>query len=163
MHERQAARYAIIVKYTGKCSVIVIAAPVIVIAAPVINNNGVSAISDVFGRDATCNPVFSSDPRIRAEQKATEQRMKVLTGEYKAVEKKCPSDALTKFGKKGGDKNAKEALKQKCIDGYTACAQKRELANKACIAADRQIDAGHKGAVTFCRTKAAEWRARKVQ
>ncbi|KAJ4368674.1 hypothetical protein N0V86_009583 [Didymella sp. IMI 355093] len=143
---------------------LLLAAPVIVTAAPVTNDNGVSAVNDIFARyDATCNPQFSSDPKIKAEQKASEKRMKDLTKEYKAAEKKCPSTALTTFGKKGGDKRTKEALKQKCVDGYTECAHKRELANKACVAAGGKSDAGHKGAVTFCKNKAAEWRAKKVQ
>ncbi|KAF3035260.1 hypothetical protein E8E11_001458 [Didymella keratinophila] len=145
-------------------AVVFLAAPAIVIAAPVANENCVSAVNDVFVRyEATCNPQFSTDPKIKAEQKASEQRMKDLTKEYKAAEKKCPSNALTTFGKKGGDKKAKEALKKKCVDGYTECAQKRELANKACVAAGGKTDAGHRGAVTFCKNKASEWRAKKVQ
>lgn len=104
---------------TSFLAALLLAAPAIVIAAPVANENAVSAVTDVFARyDATCNPQFSTDPKIRAEQKAAEQRMKDLTKEYKAAEKKCPSNALITFGKKGGDKNAKEALKKKYVDGY---------------------------------------------
>jgi hypothetical protein len=99
---------------------LLLAVPAIVTAAPLTNDNGVSAVNDILARyEATCNPQFSTDPKIKAEQKASEKRMKDLTKEYKAAEKKCPSNALTTFGKKGGDKKAKEALKQKCIDGYT--------------------------------------------
>ena len=98
---------------------LLLAAPAVVTAVPVTNSAGITAVRDVFTpRDATCNPVFSSDPKIRAQQKEAEQRMKDLTKEYKAAEKQCPSNALTTFQKKGGDKKAKEALKTKCINGY---------------------------------------------
>lgn len=98
---------------------LLLAAPAIVTAAPVANDNAVSAVADVFTRDnPTCNPVFSTDPKKKQEQEAHLKRMRDLTKEYHAAEKKCPSNAITTFTKKGGDKNAKEALKKKCIDGY---------------------------------------------
>ncbi|KAF3039690.1 hypothetical protein E8E12_001921 [Didymella heteroderae] len=62
---------------------------------------------------------FFTDSKIKAEQKAAEQRMKDLTKEYKAAKKKCLSNALTTFRKKDDGKKAKEALERKCIDGYT--------------------------------------------
>lgn len=104
---------------TSFLAALLLAAPAFVVAAPVANELGVSAVNDLFLRDSTCNPVFSSDPKIRAQQKAAEQRMKDLTKEYKAAEQRCPSNALTTFSKKGGDKNAKQALKDKCVNGYT--------------------------------------------
>ncbi|EUC30697.1 hypothetical protein COCCADRAFT_7318 [Bipolaris zeicola 26-R-13] len=150
-------------QFTSLLTALLLAAPAIVIAAPVANNNAVSAVTDVFTRDnPTCNPVFSTDAKVKAQQQKSLQLMTDLTKEYHAAEKKCPSNAITTFTKKGGDKNAKEALKKKCIGGYTKCAQKRQEANKACVVAGGKSDEGHKQAVQFCKTKAAEWRARKV-
>ncbi|KAH8693502.1 hypothetical protein GQ44DRAFT_779858 [Phaeosphaeriaceae sp. PMI808] len=149
---------------TSLLAALLLAAPAIVIAAPVANDNAVSAVADVFARDnPTCNPVFSTDPKVKAEQEKSLQKMKDLTKEYKAAEKKCPSNAIITFTKKGGDKKAKEALKKKCIDGYVECAKKRDLANKACVAAGGKSDDGHKQAVKFCKDRATEWRGRKVQ
>ncbi|USP72741.1 hypothetical protein yc1106_00015 [Curvularia clavata] len=149
---------------TSLLATLLLAAPAIIIAAPVANDNAVSVVTGAFARDnPTCNPVFSKDAKVKAEQQKQLQLMKDLTKEYHAAEKKCPSNAITTFTKKGGDKNAKEALKKKCIDGYTECAQKREQANKACVAAGGKSDEGHKQAVQFCKAKANEWRARKLQ
>ena len=100
-------------------AVALLSAPAITLAAPVANERGVSATNDVFVRyKKTCNPQFSTDPQIRAKQGESEKRMTALSVEYRAAEKKCPSNASTTFSKKGGDKRAKEALKKKCIDGY---------------------------------------------
>lgn len=168
---------------TALLATLLLAAPAIVSAAPVVSDNAVSAVAGIFARDnPTCNPVFSSDPATKAKQQEALQRMKDLTKEYHAAEQRCPSSAVTTFQKKGGDKNAKEALKKKCVDAYAEyvptslmchkiwqlmtfnrCATKRELANKACISAGGKSDAGHQQAVQFCKTKATEWRARKVQ
>ncbi|EUC39582.1 hypothetical protein COCMIDRAFT_10336 [Bipolaris oryzae ATCC 44560] len=148
---------------TSLLAALLLAAPAIVVAAPVANDNAVSAVADVFARDnPTCNPVFSKDAKVKEEQEKQLQKMKDLTKEYHAAEKKCPSNAITTFTKKGGDKNAKEVLKKKCIAGYTECALKRQEANKACVAAGGQSDEGHKQAVQFCKAKASEWRARKI-
>lgn len=103
---------------------LLLAAPAMVAAAPVADaSTGITSVDSnvdsVFARyEATCNPVFSKDPKEKEKQKEAEKRMKDLTKEYKAAEKQCPSNALTTFGKKGGDKKAKEALKAKCVKGY---------------------------------------------
>lgn len=115
-----------VMQITSIFAALLLAGPALVTAAPVANDNSVSAVNDVFARyEATCNPQFSTDPAKRREQEAAAKRMRDLTKEYKAAERKCPKTAAADFAKKSTNKQTKEKLKRDCIAGWTECVEKR--------------------------------------
>lgn len=167
---------------TSLLATLLLAAPALVTAAPVTNDGiGISAVTDIFARDATCRPKFSADPATRAKQETAYRHMLELTPQYKQAEASCKSDYLTRFDKKGGDKTAKNKLRDTCIRGLTtlvfltlccsciaadnsnSCVNLRREAAAACKAAGGQSDAGHENAIKVCQSKLAKWRARPAK
>lgn len=104
---------------TNFLAALLLAAPALVTAVPVANDNGISAVNDVFARQENCNPQFSNDPAVRAKQQEAAQRMRALTPRYHAAENRCPKTAKADFGKKNTNKQIKERLKKNCYEGYS--------------------------------------------
>jgi hypothetical protein len=102
---------------------LLLAAPAIVIAVPVASSTVVTPadirVNEVFTRQSTCNPVWSTDNTERQKQEEAFERMKSLTKEYHDAERGCPSTAIQDFDKlKKKQKDKAKALQTKCINAY---------------------------------------------
>lgn len=63
---------------------------------------------------------------------------------------------------KSKNKQEKQRIKDKCVDGYTICVTQRKKANQACKDMGGTVDQGHKDALKFCQDKKKEWSGKKI-